>query len=182
MKAHWQFLKSFLKSPKSMGSVMPSSHQLVDKMLDDLPWKSASTVVELGAGTGAVTEGIVQRLSSRSHFICFEFDDELHAALAQQYPHIHMAHNALELQATLQQHGERAADIIISSLPFANFSDADQTKLITAISASLANHGHFVLYQYTRQLEPLLERHFAQVSHSYVLQNVPPAFVYVCRH
>lgn len=165
-----------------MGSVMPSSHQLVDSMLDDLPWETANTVVELGAGTGAVTEGIVQRLGAQSHFICFEFDAELHAALAQKYPQIHMAYDALELQATLQQHGERAADIIISSLPFANFSNAEQTKLITSISASLADNGEFVLYQYTRQLEPLLKRHFAHIEQSYVLQNVPPAFVYRCTH
>ena len=36
----WQFLRGFLKNPVMVGSVIPSSRVLIDKMLDPVDWAS----------------------------------------------------------------------------------------------------------------------------------------------
>ena len=180
MVKHWQFFKSFVRSPKQMGSVIPSSRYLVRALLGDIDWQQSQTIVELGAGTGAVTASIAEKSSADTLFICFEFDEQLHQNLVKRFPQATMAYDAFKLTQTLALENQTQADYIISSLPFANFSKADQHLLLETIKAALAPGGAFIVYQYSKQLEILLEQHFSRRTRSYVWQNIPPAYVYHC--
>jgi len=163
-----------------MGSVMPSSGYLVDAMLANINWHQADTIIELGAGTGAVTDSIVRKHSATALFICFEFDQELHQNLIKRFPETEMAYDAFQLLEVLATYNKSQADYIISSLPFANFPDADQQVLLELIKEALGSDGQLILYQYSKQLEPLLKGHFSQLERRYVWQNIPPAYVYHC--
>ena len=55
------FLQEWLANPQRMGSVVPSSPQLAAAMARWLPADPESFVLELGPGTGAVTEALIKR-------------------------------------------------------------------------------------------------------------------------
>jgi len=163
-----------------MGSVMPSSRYLVSALLSGINWQKTAVIVELGAGTGAVTESIVKQHLADTLFICFEFDQELHQRLANRFPETEMAYDAFKLLPSLKKHNKTQSNYIVSSLPFANFSKTDQQVLLEQIKEALAADGQLILYQYSKQLEPLLAKHFQKLDRRYVWQNIPPAYVYHC--
>ena len=51
------FFRQWLRSPKSMGSVIPSSKFLARAVANEVAWQPGQYVVELGGGTGAITAG-----------------------------------------------------------------------------------------------------------------------------
>jgi phospholipid N-methyltransferase len=69
-----QFLGAFLRNPAGVGALMPSSPALARELVDSCDLGAARVVVELGPGTGAVTEVLLQHLGKRSRFFALEVD------------------------------------------------------------------------------------------------------------
>src|ERR1051326_2520683 len=59
----WQFLRGFLKNPVMVGSIIPSTKVLIDKMLEPVDWANTRLFVEYGPGVGTFTRPILDRLS-----------------------------------------------------------------------------------------------------------------------
>src|SRR3954451_6845696 len=59
----WHFLRGFLKNPVMVGSIIPSSRVLIDKMLDPVDWANTRLFVEYGPGVGTFTKPILERLA-----------------------------------------------------------------------------------------------------------------------
>src|SRR3954452_22920132 len=59
----WQFLRGFLKNPVMVGSIIPSSKVLIDKMLGPVDWENTKLFVEYGPGVGTFTRPILERLA-----------------------------------------------------------------------------------------------------------------------
>ena len=49
------FAKNFLQHPRMLGSLIPSSRFLVERLLRKVDWKRAKTIVEYGPGVGTIT-------------------------------------------------------------------------------------------------------------------------------
>ena len=58
----WQFLRGFLKHPVMVGSIIPSSRVLIDKMLGPVDWANTRLFVEYGPGVGTFTRHVLDRL------------------------------------------------------------------------------------------------------------------------
>src|SRR4028119_1162506 len=56
-------LKGFIKHPVMVGSVIPSSKLLIDKMLEPVDWANCKLFVEYGPGVGTFTQHILERLA-----------------------------------------------------------------------------------------------------------------------
>ena len=54
-----QFIKGFVKHPVMVGSVIPSSKMLIDKMLAPVDWANCKLFVEYGPGVGTFTEKVL---------------------------------------------------------------------------------------------------------------------------
>ena len=54
----WQFLRGFLKNPVMVGSIIPSSKVLIEKMLSPVDWANTRVFVEYGPGVGTFTRPI----------------------------------------------------------------------------------------------------------------------------
>ena len=180
MSSSVEFLKRFLNSPSSIGSIAPSSAALVASMMAPIDWRDTQTIVELGAGTGVITQAINDSRSDESVFISFENDDQMHAELKLRFPDVMIGHDAFRLSGILQQHGHDQVDCVVSGLPFANFDRYQQFGLITTIHEVLRPGGLFIAFQYSLQLQGYLRSVFADVDSRFVVRNIPPAFVYVC--
>ncbi|AIW41735.1 MULTISPECIES: hypothetical protein [Paenibacillus] len=57
------FLQRFIKNPKRVGSVLPSSRFLASKMVQSVSWDDVSKIAEFGSGTGAITRFIELRVN-----------------------------------------------------------------------------------------------------------------------
>ena len=68
----WQFLRGFLKNPVMVGSVIPSSKTLIDRMLDPVDWEQARLFVEYGPGVGTFTRPILDRLGPDARLIAID--------------------------------------------------------------------------------------------------------------
>lgn len=170
------FLHRFILNPAQIGSITPSSHYLVRKMLSTPDWSRVRNVAELGAGTGVLTEELVKRLSSIGKLSVFELDTELREKIEQRLQ-VHVYTDARQLSDLVSPH---SLDLVISSLPWTTLSPDVRLKILRGILMSLKPDGQFVAYQYSLHMLKCFRSLFKSVSVSFVLANLPPAFVYDC--
>jgi phospholipid N-methyltransferase len=176
-----QLLSRFLSSPRTIGSIMPSSKFLVEALSSPVDWGNINTVIELGGGTGVVTEEIAKRVHPNSKVIVFENDSILSLQLKRNFPQFEHAQDAQQIQHVLREKKISHVDAVISSLPFANFPSQWTNMLLQRVSRVLSDDGVFVQYQYSLQLRKTLLQYFRQVDVKFVPINIPPSFVYICR-
>jgi phosphatidylethanolamine/phosphatidyl-N-methylethanolamine N-methyltransferase len=183
------FVKSLLKNPGEIGQVMPSSRFLAERMVEKLNLEQARVVVEYGPGTGSVTKAVLDRLGPNTAFFAMESNSTMVSILRRRFPSVHIVHDSAEyINRYLRQYSLGQADYIISSLPFALLSPKLRKKIIENSYTALRQGGTFVSYQYIHAV--LLKsgnvtrkqfRHmFRHVDSSFILRNLPPAFILKC--
>lgn len=185
------FLQALIRSPRTVGAVAPSSRMLGDRLAAVVPEGDGAVVVELGVGTGVVTERIDQRRSPRSAFLALERDPRLAARAAGRFPKVTVVSgDARELGVHLAEQGVGKVDAVVCGLPWANFSRDEQVELLDEIGQALAPGGAFTTFAYVhalplrsaRRFKKLLSSRFEEVLPTrVVVRNVPPAITYVCR-
>src|SRR5574340_153459 len=70
---------------QNIASVAPSSRHLARAMLDGLSINEARTVVELGAGTGAITRVLLETLPARATLLAFEINPEFISHMEKRF-------------------------------------------------------------------------------------------------
>ena len=191
VKEHGRFLTAFARNPQAVGAVAPSSRHLAAMIADDMGLQTADTVVELGPGTGVVTEAIAQRVRNGTLVLAVELNADLAAPLVRRFPRFHIINDSAErLVQHLRERGRDSADSIVSGLPWAAFGEDLQDRLLSAVEESLRPGGRFATFAYVhaswlppaRRFRSKLERRFSDVITTPVVwRNLPPAFVYRCR-
>lgn len=174
------FLMKFIASPSQIGSIMPSSKFLANKALQPIDWKTARTIAELGAGTGAFTKYIHSLKHQDCKVAVFEKDEEMRHGLKTTYPELMYFDNALHLSERLESVGIISLDVVLSDLPFTLFEETVRERIMDEVLHCLQPNGVFVAFQYSLQMKSMLARKFSRVDISFVPLNLPPAFVYVC--
>ena len=174
------FLRRFVGAPRQVGSVMPSSPYLTRAMMDKIEWNDVRDVAELGAGTGVFTRTIVKKLRPDAHLLVFEIDPTLKAMIESEHPGITVYGDARELPKIIADRCIQKLDCVVSSLPFAVLPPRMTAAILDAIDKTLKPGGKLIAYQYSKHMRPYFEKRFASVKISFVLRNVPPAFVYEC--
>lgn len=182
------FSRSFARSPKAIGSLIPSSRFLADEVIRCADIHPGQVIVELGAGTGAITRHIHQAFPDNPLMV-LEPHPEMARGVREEYPTIEVAEaKAQQLPALMKAWGHPHIDRLVSSLPFASWSEADQDEIFNAILECLAPEGRMVTFAYVisqftpaaRRLKERLPDWFGTVEKSRVIvRNLPPAFVYI---
>jgi phospholipid N-methyltransferase len=176
-----RFLRSFLRSPREVGSILPTSQRAVRDMLDLAPVDRARLVVELGAGTGPHTREILRRMGPQGELLALELDAALADRLAAELtdPRLRViADDAANLPAHL---AGRRPDVIVSALPFTSLPASARHELLRVSREVLADDGVMLVLQYSPFVQRLLERTFAHVERRISPLNVPPAVLFACR-
>ena len=184
------FLRQFVRSPRTVGAVMPSSASLAHAMLAPVDFTAARTIVEFGPGTGAFTREIAARLRPGCRYLGIELNPVFVRSLAVAYPRLSFVHGSVaDLARILAIQGIGSIDAIVCGLPWATLPVSLQEQVFAAIDGALAPGGVFVTFGYfqslvlpgAQALRRRLRRSFAEVARSPVVwRNVPPAFAYIC--
>jgi phospholipid N-methyltransferase len=177
VKDRIHFAGSFLRSPRNVGSFIPSSGQLAAAMVRRVDFATATMIVELGAGSGVFTERIARDVAPGTRVLVYERDAAMRARLQGTYAGFEFHPDALSMAETL---GPSCVDAVVCSLPFANFARATRSRLAQDIHQVLKPGGRLIAVQYSTQMRRALTALFGDVSLSFVPWNVPPAFVYTC--
>lgn len=180
------FFRQWLKNPRGMASIAPSSRQLAELMASALPAR-ASRIIELGAGTGAITEALIRHGASQRTLLAVEMNPVLHRLLARRFPQMHLAHgDARHLAKLVDDSGAFAcgeADAVLSSLGLLAMPEDLQHDILSAALAVMRAGGVFVQYTYGLK-SPLNEKVRQRLglrcaSAGLAWRNLPPARVFV---
>jgi len=174
--------KLWLKNPRKIGAVAPSSSELAAAMARQIP-HGHGYVVELGGGTGSVTRAILKAGTPRDHLIVVERDPTLHKVLEERYPGvIVLLGDAGRLQALLKRQGIDHVKAVVSSLPLITMKRATQDRITAQIFSVLAPGAPLIQFTYSLFSPIQRRRHgvHGEVGDR-VLQNLPPASVWVYR-
>ncbi len=185
------FFKRFLANPGLVGALLPSSPALCREITADINIESAEAVIELGPGTGVITDVILVCLNPRTKFVAIELDDKMYEALRRNRPGLHVVNDSAEnLPEIMENANITQLDAIVSGLPWAAFPEKLQLAILNAIVDSLSEGGYFTTFAYLQGLllpagqrfKKLLKKTFKEVSVSRVIwNNFPPAIVYRCK-
>jgi phospholipid N-methyltransferase len=184
-------IKEFIKSPSTVGTIFPSSEHLAREMINGMDLHNAKTVLEIGPGSGAFTKHIAKQLSPSAKFIIVELNKQFHDNLKKKYPDLKIINDSAErLSSILEREAMGKADAVISSLPWAIFSEGLQRRIMDQIHLNLSIGGYFATYAYLHgtflpggvKIRKLIKDKFGNVKRSStVWRNLPPAFVYKSR-
>ena len=178
------FAKNFLQHPKMLGSLIPSSRFLVDRLLSKIDWKRARTIVEYGPGVGTITGRILQHMSAHTRLIVFEMNEDFVAYLKRSFPdkRLHVVHGSAErVQRELARLRIDGADYIISGIPFTTMPVALRETIMRESRRALNPGGSVLVYQFTRAVLPYLKSHFDHIDQDFEPLNILPARLFYCR-
>jgi len=177
------FAKNFLQHPRMLGSLIPSSRFLIDRLLSRVDWKRARTIVEYGPGVGTITAHILSRMSPDARLVVFEMNEDFVNYLARVFPdpRLHVVHGSAEtVQRELDRLKLDGADYIISGIPYTTMPVELREKIMRESREALNPGGAALVYQFTRAVLPYLKSHFRQIDQDFEPRNILPARLFYC--
>ena len=178
------FSRNFIKHPRMLGSLIPSSRFLVNRLLDQVDWNRAGTVVEYGPGVGTFTGQILQRLRPDGSLVAIDtnrdFARYLTRTLRDDRLHV-IEGSAADAQENLRERGLGRADYVISGIPYSTMNPELRERILHSTHDLLQPDGAFLVYQFTRAVLPYLRRVFPHVHQEFEPRNIMPARLFYCR-
>lgn len=179
------FLRGFLRDPKAVGAVVPSSPRLIRKILDPVDVAKARVVVELGPGTGVLTAEILRRLGPAAKLFALEINPEFAETIRRDLPdprlHVHSG-AASDILAVLARAGEAHADLVVSGIPFSTMAREESHRTLERLKRALGPAGAFVAYQFTSSVRRLAEPILGAAETRRTLSTFPPMSIFIWRN
>jgi phospholipid N-methyltransferase len=174
----------FARDPGSVGTVIPSSRFLARRMMNAADISQAKVVLEIGAGTGAITRELLKHANTNAKIIIVDNNiasiEILRARLAQAKQVTLVHGNALNIREILNEHSIEKVDSLVSSLPYTSLGSELTKSILQRASQVLSPQGHFVAFQYTPVIKKTIELYFTIERTEFEFRNFPPAIVYSC--
>ena len=178
-----RFLRSWIEKPLHMGAVMPSGRVLARTMAQYVDVDSEGPVVELGPGTGAITNALIEHGIDQKRLVLVEYNPGFCALLRDRYPQARVVQgDAYTLRDSLWDVLSVPASAVVSGLPLVTKPMLTRLKLIRDAFLALAPGAPFV--QFTYSVAPPIPKSLPGVSteaSERIWMNLPPARVWVYR-
>jgi len=178
-----RFLRSWIEKPLHMGAVMPSSKLLARTMAEYVAVESDGPVVELGPGTGAITNALIEHGVDQKRLVLVEYNPGFCALLRDRYPQAKVVQgDAYALRDSLRGVLDVRASAVVSGLPLVTKPMLTRLKLIR--DAFVALHPGAPFIQFTYSVVPPIPKSLPGVSteaSERIWMNLPPARVWVYR-
>lgn len=177
------FFRQWLKSPLRMASLVPSGRQLAQRMVAAMPM-GAGRVVELGAGTGVMTQALFHHGVMGRNLLVVELNEAFHALLQRRFPEATVvcsdARHLRELVDASPIAGK--VDAVLSSLGLLAMPRDVQRDILRAAFDVMRPGGMFIQYTYGFS-SPLVDSVAAELklrcqSMGWAWRNLPPARIF----
>jgi phosphatidylethanolamine/phosphatidyl-N-methylethanolamine N-methyltransferase len=202
------FLRRWLHNPMQVGAIAPSSRRLADAIAGQVPIDNPGWVIELGGGTGVVTDALLRRGLAPGRLVVIERDPLLHRHLVERFPHVHaILGDAAKLTEALRPlgigphsakgqaakgqgsnnaggNGVGASRVaaIVSGLPLLSFPRPLQDEIVRGAFAFLAPGAPLLQFTYG-PMSPIARDRLkleGRVARR-IIGNLPPASVWIYR-
>jgi len=174
-----------LRHPATLGSVVPSSRFLTERLLRGVDFHRARLIVEYGPGIGNISSVVVSRMHRDACCVLIEVNPEFVRHLRRIFEgdtRVRIVQgSAASVEGVVQSLGFEAADYVISGIPFSTMPEALRFSILTASNRVLRKDGRLLVYQFTRTVLPDLTAVFAGVDEEFEPRNVLPARLFYCR-
>ena len=197
----WKFFKTFLKNPREVGAILPSSSFLAKAITSGLgPLSDSDVIMEFGPGTGVLTRKIHDILEHKKNYIGIEVNSHFTEELCKKFPDLAFINDSAEKAYTIveklhplpdplpsrERENNMRVKAVISGLPFASLPEKIQDGIIHSIHKLLSPGFVFRTFQYVHGYPlPLAKKFRKKMTHLFghepqkkmVIQNIPPAYV-----
>lgn len=178
-----RFIRSWFEKPLAMGAVMPSSKLLGRAMASFVDSRVKGPVVELGPGTGPITEALVEHGVDERRLVLVEFNPNFCSLLRARYPRATVVQgDAYRMRRLLDGVIRGHAAAVVSGLPLVTKPLRTRLRLLTEAFGLLWPGAPFV--QFTYAVVPPIPRSLVNVqveASERIWLNLPPARVWVYR-
>jgi phosphatidylethanolamine/phosphatidyl-N-methylethanolamine N-methyltransferase len=178
-----RFFLHWLRRPGRLGAVVPSSSALAAALAAEIDTEAPGVVVELGPGTGRVTEALLAAGVAPGQLVAIERNASFCKPLRERFPGVRIAWgDARALEPLLRQAGAGPVKAVVSSLPLLNLSSRDRRALLSQVASVLGPSGVLVQYTYgpAAPMPPELGTELGLIGErtNWILANLPPAAVW----
>jgi len=179
------FFSKWLKSPRSVASLTPSSARLAKAMASSLPTDNDGLVIELGGGTGPITHALLEAGVRPDKLVVIERDPHFYHYLRHRFPGIKvLCGDALQLTSlTESMSAEIPIRAVVSGLPLLSMNAITQKRLLEQSMSLSKGKGSFIQFSYglTSPLKKTVKNNLGLVSRcvARVWRNIPPAKVWM---
>jgi phosphatidylethanolamine/phosphatidyl-N-methylethanolamine N-methyltransferase len=173
------FFRRWLANPLQMGSVIPSSAALCQRIVKHTRHAADEAVLELGAGTGVISRALLAGGVPPGRLIVVEIVPEMADHLRSIFPGVQVLEgDARNLPGLLPHHWHGRIGSVICGIPLVLLPFSEQRRFITAIEAVAPGRG-FLQYSYcvTSPL-PWREHALTVRREAWTPLNFPPASVW----
>jgi phospholipid N-methyltransferase len=172
------FLRGFIKHPVMVGSVIPSSKILIDKMLAPVDWANCKLFVEYGPGVGTFTQHILDRLAPDATLLTIDtnpdFTDYLNAKFTDSRLRA-VTGSAADVRKIMAEIGFEKADYVLSGLPFSTLPPGVGPKIAQETAEAIRPGGAFLVYQFSPKVREFISPYFGRLDKGFEWRNIPPA-------
>jgi phosphatidylethanolamine/phosphatidyl-N-methylethanolamine N-methyltransferase len=178
-----RFIRSWLERPLSIGAVTPSGRILARTMARYVDPNSTGPVVELGPGTGPVTEALVAAGVEPSRLVLVEFNPNFCNLLRARYPDATLVQgDAYSMRRLLETLLLQPAAAVVSGLPLITKPITTRMRLLRDAFDLMLPGAPFVQFTYS-MASPVPKRlgGFSVEASERIWMNIPPARVWVYR-
>ena len=165
------------------GAVMPSGRFLAKAMAAEVDVREPGPIVEIGPGTGPVTEALLARGVSQDRLVLVEFNRDFIDLLKKRFPLATVIQgDGYKLAELLKDRLAEPAAAVVSSLPLFTKPPEQRRNFLHQAFGIMANNAPFIQFTYA-VVPPIPERGPGYASHAskWILLNVPPARVWTYR-
>lgn len=178
-----RFLRNWVSNPLSVAALAPSSQELCRLMARYVEADRPGVVVELGPGTGAVTQAILDRGVAPERLVLIEYSADFCALLRERFPGVNVVNgNAYALGEVMEALGNPPVASVISGLPIVQKPLPERQALLQDAFSRMAPGAPFIQFSY--MLVPPVKGLVGTTISStrWVLANLPPARVWLYRN
>ena len=176
-----QFLRGFFKNPVMVGSIIPSSRALIEKMLGPVDWNATKLFVEYGPGVGTFTRPILEKLGPEATLITIDTNAEFTTYLKDSIDDprlVPVTGSAADVEKILSDRGFANADYILSGLPFSTLPPGVGDAIAEATARAIRPGGAFLVYQFSPKVFDFIKPWFDRIERGFEWLNVPPATLF----
>jgi phosphatidylethanolamine/phosphatidyl-N-methylethanolamine N-methyltransferase len=179
----FRFFRSLIEKPLTVGAVAPSGKVLARVMANYVDPAVPGPIVELGPGTGPVTEALIERGIDPVRLTLVEFDPTFCSLLSDRFPGVRVVQgDAYDLDQTLNGVLSTPAAAFVSGLPLFNKPLKMRLTLLDQAFRLMQPGAPFVQFTYNA-ISPIPRSHgrIRSEASPRVWRNIPPARVWVYR-
>ena len=177
-----RFIRTWIESPLKTGAVSPSSPELCREMAAHVELARDGIVIELGPGTGPVTEALLAAGVAPERLVLIEYDGDFCRRLRERFPGVTVVQgDAYALRATLQDIASQPVAAVVSSLPLMTRPPSARKALLAEALDLMPAGAPYIQFTYAAKPPLPPDAAYATQRGKRIWRNIPPARVWIYR-